>query len=265
MTDSLKSTAAPPNHNALLPEDIWPTRCAVAMADTIDTCRKSGQIGLVAGPSGIGKTTAARAVAEALDDDGAIAHYVMMTRAADGLQPGLLRIARAIGASAQPNAASADIYDAVVWCIANWPRGSVLVLDEAQFMSEALIDALRNISDDLRGRRLRRGIVMVGTADLAARIDGRAGGRTKHYEPLRGRLYLAELHALADDDFVAVTQALGIAGPGAVAAIAKAGAGRGGLHNVARVVEAARRVAGAGHPLSLAHIRVATQGIGVAP
>jgi type II secretory pathway predicted ATPase ExeA len=264
MTDSNKLTAPPSEGNAPVPGGIWPIRSAATMAEAVDTCRLSGQIGLVTGPSGIGKTTAARAVVNALEEAGETAHYVMMTRAADRLQPGLHRIGRAIGAAVDANMGEAGMYDAVAHAVAGWPRGAVLVLDEAQFMTEALLDGLRNISDEMRGRGLRRGIVMVGTPDLAARINGKIGGRAKHHEPLRGRLYLAELGPLSADDFAGLARALGLAGAGAAEAIAKAGAGRGGLHNVARVMEAAREVAGPGKAPAVAHIRVAMQGLGVA-
>lgn len=263
MTDTLKHTAPLPAGHHGLPDGIWPIRAAIAVAGAVDICRKSGQIGMVTGPSGIGKTTAARAVVDAIDEGGVTAHYVMMTRAADGLQPGLFRIARLIGANVQPNMGAADIYDAAVACIAGWSRGSVLVLDEAQFMSEALIDGLRNISDEMRGRRLSRGIVMVGTPDLAARINGRVGGRAKHHEPLRGRLYVADLEGLQRDDFATIAQALGWTGSEAADAIAEAGSARGGLHNVARVIETARRLPGEGQAMSLGHFRVAKQGLGV--
>lgn len=263
MTDTLKMTAGPPAGNTALPPGLWPIRCAEAVADALDTCRKSGQMGLVTGPSGAGKTTAARAVVSAMQDRDEVAHYIMMTRAADGLQPGLLRIGRAIGAFVEPNMGGADIYDAVARVLGEWPPEAVLVLDEAQFMSEALMDAIHNLSDELRGRGRRCGIVMVGTPDLAARINGRSG-RARHFEPLRGRLYVAEIDALCAEDFAKLAGALGLGGPGAAEAIAKASAARGGLHNVARVVDAARGLAGAGKPLALSHIRVAMQGLGVA-
>jgi type II secretory pathway predicted ATPase ExeA len=267
MTDTMHLTTAPPGINAGLPGHVWPIHSAVTIAESVDICRHLGQIGLVTGPSGIGKTTAVRAVIAALADaeDAEIeARCVMMTRAADGLQPGLLRLAKAIGVYVQPNAGGADIYDAMVAHIeARWRHGSVLVLDEAQFMSEALIDALRNLADDLRGSGRAVGIVMVGTPDLAARISGKLGGRAKHFEPLRGRLYMAELDGLAPKDFATIAGKLGMAGAQATNLIAKAGAGRGGLHNVERIVTAARQIAGPGKALSLGNLRTAMQGLGV--
>lgn len=264
MTDTTNHTAKPIADNGGLPSAIWPVRSAVAIAHAIATCRKSGQMGLVTGPSGTGKTTAARAIVGALDEEGIDASLVMMTRAADGLQPGLLRIAKAVGAYVQPNMGGADIYDALVHHIASrWCRGAVLVLDEAQFMSEALIDGLRNLSDEIRGRDLARGVVMIGTPDLAARIEGKLGGRSKHFEPLRGRLYLDNLDGLGAADFEAIASGLGVAGAQAVQLLAKVATGRGGLHNVARVVQSAERLAGPGQPLSLGSLRIAMQGLGV--
>lgn len=263
MTDRKKLTTAPPEGNAALPDGVWPIRSAVAMADAVDTCRVTGQLGLVTGPSGTGKTTAARAIVAALEDQGVEAHYVMMIRAADGLQPGLQHIARAIGANIQPNLGSLEIYDALVRCIAGWSRGSVLLLDEASYMSEALIEAIRNLSDEMRARGLRRGIVMVGTPDLADRIAGRIGGRGKHYAPLSGRLFRLNLDGLSAEDFAAIAGELGLSGQGAADLIAKVGAGRGQLHNLSRVLDMARLMGGAGKALSYGHLLVAVDGLGV--
>lgn len=264
MTDTTKITTAPPDGNAGLLTGIWPIRSAIALANAVDTCRMTGQIGLVTGPSGIGKTTAARAIVAALEDRLVEARYVMMTRAADGLQPGLLRIARAIGAAANPNMGGADIYDAVVSHIARlWDGESVLVLDEAQFMSEALIDALRNISDEMRGHHGQRGIVMVGTSELADRFAGRLGGRAKHHEPLTGRLFRLNLDGLSAEDLETITGALGVGGAGTAELVAKVVAGRGRLHNLARVLDMARRIGGRSKPLSYAHLMVAVDGLGV--
>lgn len=263
MTDTLNMTGAPPGGNTVLPPGIWPIRSAAAISVTLDVCRKDGRIGLVTGPSGTGKTTAAVAAVQHLQALDVEAHYVMMRRAADGLQPGLLHIARAIGACVEPNMGGADVHDAVARILAGWPREAVLVLDEAQFMSEALLDAIRNLSDELRAQGRRCGIVMVATPDLAARINGR-NGRARHFEPLRGRLCVVELDGPGAEDCAKLAAAVGVGGTDAPALLAKVGATPGGLHNVAKVIEGARRAAGAGKPLALSHIRVAMQGLGVA-
>jgi len=154
MTDTSHHTAASSGSNARVPVDIWPIRSAVAIAKNVEICRKTGQMGLITGPSGIGKTTAACATVAALAGADVEAHYVTMTRAHDELLPGLLRIAAAIGAPVHPSAGKAGAYDALTNHMATcWQHGSVLVLDEAQFMSNALIDGLRNIADELRTRR----------------------------------------------------------------------------------------------------------------
>jgi type II secretory pathway predicted ATPase ExeA len=266
MTDTVKLTAAGPPGNAGLPGALWPVRSAVAIARAAEVCRLTGRMGLVTGPSGIGKTTAARAIVAELEEAGSQARLVMMTRAADGLQTGLLRIGKAIGAFVQPNMGGADIYDALAEHLrSHWARGDVLILDEAQFMSEALLDAVRNLSDELRGAGLARGVVMVGTPDLAARIEGKLGGRAKHFEPMRGRLYLDSVERLEAEDFEAIARRLGLAGEKAPALLARIAAGRGGLHNLERVMEAADKMARrAGKPLSLDTLRVALQGLGVA-
>ncbi len=265
MTDTSHNTATSAGNNARVPADIWPIRSAVAIAEGVEICRKTGQMGLITGPSGTGKTTAASATVAALAGADIEAHYVMMTRAHDGLLPGLLRIANAIGAHAQPHLGCAGVYDDLVnHMLSSWQRGGVLVLDEAQFMSEALIDGLRNIADDLRGKNRARGIVMVGTPELAAKINGKVGGRSKHFAPLRGRLYMADIEDLSNEDFETIAAHYELPGKQALELLARVGSGRGGLHNVARVLPMAERIAGLGNPLSLVGLRVAVQGQGVA-
>lgn len=117
MTDIPQLTIASSGRNAGPPANVWPISSAVIIAESVEICRRMGQIGLVTGPSGVGKTTAVCAVIAELEEDegaGINARYVMMTRAADSLRSGLSRIAKAIGVCVQQNTGGADVYDALV-------------------------------------------------------------------------------------------------------------------------------------------------------
>lgn len=263
MTDVIRLPTARGGGNPAAAGTLWPTSIAEGIRDVVEGCRRARQIGLIAGPSGIGKSTAALAAVEAAQEAGHDAFYAMLTRAADGLQPGLLRIARALGAAVDGHMGGNDLHDAIVrrW----WRTGSLVVIDEAQFASDALLDALRGIWDELDRLGTAPAIVLVGTPDLAERVKGRGARRARAFEPLRGRIgAFVELDGLEAADFAAIARHLGVAGAQAAKLIELAGRGRGGLHNVRRLVAQARMAAGAADaPLGLAALKRAAELAGV--
>jgi type II secretory pathway predicted ATPase ExeA len=268
MTDTQQVSTTPPGRNAVVPGGIWPTRTARLVTQAIEACRLGRYLGLVTGPSGIGKTTAARAAVAAagdeFSDEFVEAHYLRMTIAAEGLQPGLIRIGRAIGASAHPSMSASEVHDGIVYRMRQWPCGGLLVLDEAQFMADALIHAVRDIADELDGRGCMAGVVLMGDVTLAARINGKVGPRARQFEPLRGRLgAVVALDGLDAEDFSVISHSLGVMAPQAADLVARVGAGRGGLHNVARLANTARGIAGADNPITLGMLRTAAQVAGV--
>ncbi len=263
MTDTPGSSPFPPPP---LPERMWPTRPARAVMEAIEMCRTGGDIGLVTGPSGVGKTTAAKAAVAAAEAEGQRARYVRMTAAAEGLQPGLLRIGAGVGAHMGGSMGAAEAYDAVVSAMGWWNRGDLLVLDEAQYMGDLLICAVRDIADDLRIRGWTPGIVLLGDGDLAARINGKSGPRARRFEPLRGRLGVAlDVLPPEGDDFRAIAAHLGVAQPLGADLIARVGGGRGGLHNLARTLETARDLAGPGNAITFGVLKSAAEARGIAP
>lgn len=264
MTDTLNLTTAPPGRNAVLPAGIWPTRTARIVIDAIELCRLGRHLGVISGPSGIGKTTAGRAAVQAAAETEHEAHYVRMTITAEGVQPGLMRIGRAIGAPVHTSMGAAEAHDAILGCMRGWPRGGILVLDEAQFMSDPLIFAIRDLADELLERDRMTGIVLMGDGALSARINGRSGPRARHFEPLRGRLGASvELSPPDAQDFSVIAYAQGVTQPQAADLVARVGAGRGGLHNVARMLTTARGIAGPDNPITLGVLRTAAQVAGV--
>lgn len=266
MTDTEQLSTAPPGRNAVLPGNIWPTRPARMVTDTIDLCRTARHLGVISGPSGIGKTTAARAAVEAAAEADQDAHYIRMTVTTEALQPGLVRIAKTIGAAVHTSMSAAEVHDGIVWSMARWGRGGLVVLDEAQFMSDALIFAIRDLADELQERGRMIGIVLMGDGVLAARINGRTGTRARHFEPLRGRLGASvELAPPDAQDFSVIAYAQGVTQPQAADLIARVGAGRGGLHNVARMLTTARGIAGPDNPITLGVLRTAAQVAAVTP
>lgn len=240
----------------------WSTSSAEDIVNAAETCRGSHQIGLVTGPSGAGKTTAARQAVQIARDSDEDAYYLAMTPAAEGLQPGLLRIAAAIGAGCSSHGGANDLHDALSHH--GWTPGTLLVLDEAQFMSDALLHAVRTLWDELDFRGRPIGILLVGTADLAERIEGRIARKSRAFEALRGRLGITVAVDRPElEDIATICEHLGIAGPQAQAIIANVARGRGGLHNVRRLVAHAIVLAGDGKQVGLSDLKKAASAMGV--
>lgn len=265
MTDVIKLPTGNPPGNPPGPEgkDFWPTASARGIRSAIEVCRMGQQLGLVTGPSGAGKTTAARKAVSLTQDDDREAIYLPMTRAAESLQAGLLRIAHSLGSGGHTHMGANELHDAIVnrW----WRVGSLLVLDEAQFMSDALLHGVRNLWDELDGMGRAPGIVLVGTVNLAERIEGRTARKCKEFDALRGRIGVTvALDRLEADDFAAISAHLGLSGPQAQTLLQAVGRGPGGLHNVRRLLAHAARIAGSDGQIGLSDLRKAAAAMGVA-
>lgn len=258
MTEVVKLLTArrPGNHG------LWQTRGANGMMAIIEACRRGRSLGLITGPSGVGKTTAARAAVAMAQEGEHGAYLASLTRAAEGLQPGLLRLAQAVGAHVSGHLGGNDVHDAMVYH--SWGRGALLVIDEAQFASDALLHAIRNLWDDLDARGRAPGIVLIGTPDLAERIKGRGAQKLRAFEPLRGRLSACiEMERPDAEDFTAIGAHVGLSGPDAVKFLARVGQEPGGLHNVRRLLEQARGAAGPEGRIGLSHLKAAAALAGV--
>lgn len=242
---------------------LWPTVAARKVRHAVEACHRFGHLGLITGPSGTGKTTASSIAASmAAADDGADAHYVMMTAAADTTVAALIRVGIALRAHMRQPSGCSELYEALLQ--REWQRGSLLVIDEAQFLPDGVLHVLRNLWDELDSRGRAPGIVLVGTPDLAERIEGRSGRKFREFEALRGRLgAVVKLEQLGSADFAAIAQQLGIVGEKAGALLERIGRGRGGLHNVRRVEKMARELAGRGTPITLGHLQTAAEVAGV--
>jgi type II secretory pathway predicted ATPase ExeA len=240
---------------------LWPTQVANVIQAAIEACRRLGHIGVVSGPSGIGKSTAARAAVRLASEAGHEASYVTLSRASGEIRSGLRRICeKAFGSRTDRSILVDEMFEMVAGSF--YAPGAVLVIDEAQFASVELLDTLRTIWDDLSLRGASTALVFVGTPELAATLNP-FGGKHRQLEPLCGRIGTrAVLDGLPDDDFGTITRHLGIAGKDA-ARLIKEVARHQGLHAVDRLVRQARIIAGQGAPIDMHHLKVAFDARGV--
>lgn len=243
---------------------IWPTMTVRKVRHTVEACHRFGHIGLITGPSGTGKTTAASVATTLADaEDEADTHFVTMTAAA-GERPvsALACIAAEVGAYIRPQHGLTELYDGIVK--RGWSRKSLLVIDEAQFLPDGALHMLRNLWDALDNAGRAPGLVLVGTPELADRIEGRSGRKPRELDALRGRLgAVVRLAPPTAEDIAAIMQHLGIVGERAAALVDRISRGRGGLHNLRRIEKMARELAGRGAPMTLGHIQTAAEIAGV--
>jgi type II secretory pathway predicted ATPase ExeA len=243
---------------------LWQTTNATGIDAMIERTRAMGDICLITGPSGVGKTTAAITAArnQRYDADRETI-YVSMTRATEGLQAGIIRIAAAAGRAIGSHVGAQDAFQELVH--RRWLSGSVLIIDEAQFMSDALLDGVRNLWDELDHKAQAIGIVLIGTSELADRIKGSNRHRSRAFDPLRGRIGACiTLEPSTSADVAAICRFYGLVGPATEKLIHTVARGPGGLHNVRRLIAQAERLAGDKQKLGLSDLKRAAELAGVA-
>jgi DNA transposition AAA+ family ATPase len=249
---------------------LWPTATTRDIGEGIENCRLMGHLGLITGRSGIGKTTAALAAVKAARDAGRAEDdlafptvvYVCMTIAARGLQPGLLRIADALRLRGSAHCGAHDVHELLVR--RPWDRGSLIVLDEAQFVSDELLHGVRGVWDELKNIGRPIGIALLGSPELSDRINSRRV-RANPFDALRGRIGMTlSIDALDEADNAAICQHFGITGTKAEKLVRTAANSPGGLHKVRRLLALAESLAADKTAISFSDLKRAAEVAGVA-
>lgn len=245
---SLHKDSAPANPGFCL------TPTAQEITDLLSFCQHYGQIGVVVGDPGTGKTTAVRAFREVQSD----VVYCRMTKAAAKLQPGLVRLAHALGAYPSPNGGANELYQDIVRTM-EMRSNLLLILDEAQHMDDELLETVRDLYDESSDEHLdrRMGLVLVGNYGLTDRWTDRSAKRRKfsNFKQLRGRVGpMLDFGAPSADDVAALCAHHGIAGRQACGVVSKAAKEAGGLHNLANLLRVAAQLAGPDGKISPRHL-----------
>jgi DNA transposition AAA+ family ATPase len=193
--------------------------------------------------------------------------YCRMTKAAAKLQPGLVRLAHALGAYVSPNGGANELYQDIRGTL-ELRSSLLLILDEAQHMDDELLETVRDLYDESNDAQRDRqmGLVLVGNYGLTDRWTDRSAKRRKfsNFKQLRGRLGpMLDFGAPTAEDVSALCGHHGITGRQACGMIAKVATAPGGLHNVANLLRVAVQLAGPGGAISPRHLDEAALVTGV--
>lgn len=211
-------------------------------------CRRMGQIGTATGPTGCGKTTAAKAFAEA-----GRARYIRLTTTANTVQPFLVKLCAAVGAYATPNLGRADLFDLAVDKLDTSFGPRLLIVDEMNHATAEIIHLIRDLWD-----ATRCGVVLVGTPDMEnlwAERSGRKAGKGDAFAAFRARVGQRQnVRKPGPTDVEALCRHLGLKGKRERDLIAKCVEAWDGLHNLEHLLANARQLAGGDHAVTAEHL-----------
>lgn len=212
------------------------------LANLFHLCQAEGEIGIVTGEPGVGKTTAAQRYAA--DNHGA--YMMTMSPATSALVPCLARLGQAVGAYT-PNSAAGAWSDAIRSHLRFDPDPQVLLIDEAHHMSDASVEEVRAIFDVTHV-----GVVFIGSREIRERWAGR------RWAQLNSRVFQRiDLDGPLADDIAAICKSAGVEGKRPLEIMRRAAAMPGGLRVVCKVLSVAAKLAGPGNPLKVEHVEVA--------
>lgn len=221
------------------------TPTATNLGRLFRVCQEDGQLGLVTGEPGVGKSSAARRfVAES---EGA--YLVTMSPAHSALVPCLEAVAMAVDASAHGSGAGA-LTKGIRSQLRYAGDPPILLIDEAHHMSDQSVEELRAIFDATPAL----GLVLIGSRSMRERWSGR------QWAQLNSRVFQRmDIDAPAKGDVDAICAAAGIADKKSLGLLHRASLTPGGLRVVRNLLAVAARLAGPGATIAPADIEAAYQ------
>lgn len=223
------------------------------VGDTLALCRRLRQIGVIVGTTGTGKTTAAKAHADA---HGTTTVYLRLPVFAASPQPFLVRLCRAAGVPHASHMGKAELAEELIGFLRS-KSGMLVIIDEANHMTPDVVHVVRELWDEARC-----GFVLVGTPDMEAlwaERSGKRGGAGDPFAAFRARTGQRLSMPKPDTADVAILcQHMGLTGKREHDLIARCLKGGIGLHGVEQLLSNARAVAGEGQAVTVDHLFLAS-------
>lgn len=216
---------------------------------TLSYCQEHGELGVIVGAAGIGKTQAVSHHVSAEKH----AFVATMAPSRSELVPAMGHIADALGAW-RPNSGAAAIREAIVARLSETMKPQLLIIDEAQFLSDNAIEEVRSLFD-----ATGIGIVLAGNPELVTRWADKRAGRRGMWAQLRSRIGpMLHIPAPLPEDVDTLCDHLGNVTAAARKLLKKRVLGPGGLRDVRHLVEMGGKLAKGG-PIKPCHIEDAMQ------
>lgn len=230
-----------------------PTPTAEKIVAALAYGQMAGDIVVVYGGGGVGKSSAAAEYRGRMPN----VWVATMSPATAGVTPALEEVCLALGFRELPTG-GARMQREIVSKMRG--TGGLLVIDEAQHLSVAALDAIRTLHD-----ATGVGIALIGNELIYARMTGgsRAAWLDRLFSRIGRRLRVA---SATRDDVVKLAAAHGVTSQEAIKPLAAIGAQAGALRGVTKCLRLARMMAlAAGEALSPMHIDSAWRDLGGVP
>lgn len=218
----------------------------------IDFCQSNGDLGLIVGAPGIGKTTALRYYAHTRPG----IRYIVMNPSSGSVTAALTMVCAAF--DALPERTRAELHEIICHRLRllDGRDDPILLIDEAQHLNDQALDQLRCIHDETK-----LAMVFAGNATLKSRFNNTRVAAFAQFTSRVGMRLM--LDRPTQEDVAVLCRTWGVAGAREAAFLEHHAMGAGGLRIVAKIINAA--VCGLKGPESirLDHLQSAADMLGV--
>lgn len=224
-----------------------PLEFSVQVERMLSVAQIMGTVVMVTAEAGVGKTMVGREYVASH----ANTYMVTMSPQSRSIHNMLATIAAKIGVEER---SASRLEGAIVRRLRRQGNGTLLVVDEAQNLSDEAINQLRHFSDD---ESCKCGIALLGNSATYARFVG--WGKGDKFGQLHSRIFKRmRVERPSADDLATFIEAWGIADPKQVEFLTGVGMKPGALRQVDMTIKLARMAAqGAGRDLSLKDLHAA--------
>ncbi len=246
-----KAQAAVLRNTLPLAPDFIPTPTATRIISALSYAQLAGDMAMIYGGAGLGKTLALKHFQSEINN----VFVATMSPATVRVAAALEAICIALGTKSPPYGALRMHREA---CRRLNGSGGLLIIDEAQHLSESALDAIRAIHDETG-----IGIALVGNESLYSRMVGSSHAAHRNLDRLHSRIgKRLPLRRPTAADVEEIAAAFGVSEGKSLAVLREQAAKAGALRLVVKTLRLAGMEAGGAVPTT-AHIEFAVKDLGV--